>query len=107
MATVHLPAPMRPLLGGAASVSAHGSTIGELIQDLERRYPGVAARLLADSGDRLRGGLAVFVDDQLPLGGLRARVGPDSVVYFAPAVAGGAPSTTVMGAAHNCSLQAW
>ena len=87
MATVHLPAPLRGLAGGAASVSVSGGTVGEVIEQLDQVHPGLRERLV--QGDRLRPGLAVFVDDQLPLGGLRAKVGPASVVYFAPAVAGG------------------
>jgi molybdopterin converting factor small subunit len=87
MATVYLPAPLRPLVGGEAAVDAEGRTLGEVIDDLERRFPGVRERLV--DGERLRGGLAVFVDDQMPLGGLKARVEPGSRVYFAPAVAGG------------------
>lgn len=87
MATVHLPAPLRSLTGGAGSVSVSGSTVGEVIEQLDQAHPGLRERLV--QGDRLRPGLAVFVDDQMPHGGLRAKVGPDSVVYFAPAVAGG------------------
>ena len=88
MATVHLPAPLRSLAGGASSVSVSGGTVGEVIDQLDQAHPGLRDRLV--QGDRLRPGLAVFVDDQRPLGGLRAKVGPDSAVYIAPAVAGGA-----------------
>jgi molybdopterin synthase sulfur carrier subunit len=87
MPTVHIPAPMRSLTGGEAQVQVSGETLGEVIDALDAAYPGLKARLV--DGAKLRGGVAVFIDDQSPLGGLRAKVGPDSLVYFAPAIAGG------------------
>jgi molybdopterin synthase sulfur carrier subunit len=87
MAVVHIPAAMRSLTGGRTQVTVPGASVGEVIDALEAEFPGLKARLTADG--RLRGNVAVFVDDQLPNGGLRAKVGPDSVIYFAPAIAGG------------------
>ena len=87
MPTVHLPTPLRPLAGGAATVEVEGATIGELIDALEARHPGIRERLIHDG--RLRGSIAVFINDQAPLGGLQARVPPDASVYLAPAIAGG------------------
>ena len=78
---------MRSLTGGATKVEVTGATLGEVIDRLEEAHPGLKARLV--DGEKLRGGLAVFIDDQNPLGGLRAKVGANSEVYFAPAVAGG------------------
>lgn len=100
MSTVHLPAPLRSLTGGAASIRVSGSTVGEVIEQLEQAHPGLRERLL--QGDRLRPGLAVFVDDQLPLGGLRAKVEPDSVIYIAPAVAGGAGNFRLLVRIEGC-----
>lgn len=88
MATVHIPATMRPLTGGRATVTVPGETVREIIEGLEAAYPGTRARLM--EGDRLRAGLAVFVDGEVPAAGLRARVRPDSEIHFAPAIAGGA-----------------
>jgi len=87
MAVVHIPAPMRELTGGRNEVTVPGETLGQVIENLEQEYPGLQARLVV--GERLRGSLAVFVDDQLPTSGLRTRLQPDSRVYFAPAIAGG------------------
>ena len=91
MAVVHIPAPMRNLTGGEAKVTAAADTLGELIERLEETYPGLKSRLM--DGDRLRGGLAVFVDGETAAGGLRAKLSPDSEVYFAPAIAGGRDET--------------
>jgi molybdopterin synthase sulfur carrier subunit len=90
MAVQHIPAPLRALTEGHARVSVAGATLAEALEALEALHPGTWARLV--QGERIRPGLAVFVDGQLPLTGLRTPLQPDSEVYFAPAVAGGAAS---------------
>ncbi len=87
MATVYIPAPMRRLTGGKASVPVSGETLGEVIDALESAYPGIRERLVEDG--RLRGGMAVFINGTNPPGGLRAKVPADAEIYFAPAIAGG------------------
>lgn len=68
-------------------VSASGSTLGELIESLDSQYPGLKARLV--EGERLRSGLAVFVNGiQIP-SRLNARIAADADIYFSPAIAGG------------------
>ncbi len=91
MALVHIPVAMRGVTGGAASVEVPGATIGELMVALDQVHPGLKARLVetGPAGEKLRPGLSIFVDGELPLGGLRAKVGPNSEVYIAPAIAGG------------------
>ncbi|MGV3724514.1 MAG: MoaD/ThiS family protein [Actinomycetota bacterium] len=87
MANVAIPAPLRQLTGGATSVSVPGETLGEVVERLDELHPGIGARLVQNG--KIRGGFAVFVDDQLPTTGLRTKLRPDSEVYFAPAIAGG------------------
>ena len=87
MANVAIPAPLRQLTGGATSVTVPGDTLGEVVERLDELHPGIAARLVQNG--KIRGGFAVFVDDQLPTTGLRTKLGPDAEVYFAPAIAGG------------------
>ena len=55
--------------------------------ELERRYPGVKARL-CDAGG-LRPGMVVAVDTAVAGLGLLQPVGPDSEVHFLPAIGGG------------------
>jgi sulfur-carrier protein len=78
---------MRRLTGGETRVAVPGSTLGEVIDGLEERYPGLKSRMVQDG--KLRGGLAAFVNDQSPNAGLQTKVGPEDEVYFAPAIAGG------------------
>ena len=78
---------MRGLCAGAARVAVEGETLAEAIDALETRHPGMRDRLVEEG--KLRGGIALFVDDQMLRTGLRTRLKPESEVYFAPAVAGG------------------
>lgn len=87
MATVWIPSLLRPLTGGQRQVTAAGTTVGEIIVDLERAYPGMRDRLC--QGDRLQPGIAVAVDGQTGTLGLLEPVPPDSEVQILPAIAGG------------------
>ena len=57
---VRIPTPLRSYTGGAASVEATGSTVAELLEDLDRRYPGIRFRMVDEAG-RLREHMNVFV----------------------------------------------
>ena len=87
MTTIHIPAPLRGLTGGESTVTAAGGTLGKLIDDLDARYPGVKARLV--EGDRIRPGMAVFVNSVQAPSRLETKVVEDADIYFTPAIAGG------------------
>jgi len=84
---VHIPAMLRELTGGLATVEATGSTVREVIDDLERRWPGIRDRLTEDG--RLRSNLSVAVDGEVSPLGLRESVEPSSEVHFVAAIKGG------------------
>lgn len=90
MAVVRIPTVLRPQAGGQARVEVEGATLGEVLRALVAAHPALDERLL--DGDRVRGYVNVFVDDEdvRYLGGLGAPVGPDAEVTIMPAVAGGA-----------------
>jgi sulfur-carrier protein len=87
MATVWIPALMRSLTDGQAQVEVEGENVRQIIEALDARYPGIAARLI--DGNRLRPGLSVAVDGTVGNKGLREPVKPDSEVHFVPAMTGG------------------
>lgn len=87
MATVFIPALMRDLTGGVDRVEVPGRTVGELIEELERRYPGARDRLCDETG--LVSHIVVAVDGEEAVEGLAAAVSPGSEVHFIPAIAGG------------------
>ena len=84
---VWIPALLRDLTQGRETVQVEGATVRQVIDALERLYPGARDRLC--DGDQLRPGIAVFVDAQLAQLGLLQPVGNGREVHFVPAIAGG------------------
>ena len=68
---VRIPTPLRTLTGGADEVSAAGRTVGEVIEDLERRHPGIRDRLLDEKGVRRFVNIYVGEEDVRFLDGLK------------------------------------
>src|SRR5205823_314235 len=87
MALVWIPPLLRDLTQGNETATVPGANARQLIEALEKQFPGVRARLCQDDG--LRPGLAVIVDGQVGRHGLLETIGPDSEVHFLPAIAGG------------------
>ncbi len=85
---VWIPALHRDLTDGVEQVTVTGETVGALIDELERRFPGLRARLCED--ERVRPGIAVVVDGVVTPRGLRQRLTEPSEVHFVPAISGGA-----------------
>lgn len=79
---------LRDLTGGTSTVEASGANVRELIDDLDRRWPGIRARLVEEG--RLRSNLSVAVDGEISPLGLREAVDPASEVHFVAAIKGGA-----------------
>ena len=59
---VRIPTILRTYTGGQAEVAAEGATLAEVIADLEKNHPGIAARVLDDQG-KLRRFVNVYVND--------------------------------------------
>lgn len=87
MATVFIPPLMRPLANGLHRVEVEGTTLRQVIDSLERNYPGMKERLC--EGDELKPGIAVGVDGIMGTLGLRQKVQPQSEIHFLPAIGGG------------------
>ena len=87
--TVSIPTILRTHTDGEKTVEAKGSTVAEVIDDLEARHPGIAARLVNDG--KLHRFVNIYVDDEdiRFSGGLQAKVGENSTFTILPAVAGG------------------
>ncbi|MFI5053625.1 MAG: ubiquitin-like small modifier protein 1 [Acidimicrobiia bacterium] len=88
--TVRIPTQLRELSGGAAEVSAEGTTVSAVLSQLESIHPGFAERLFDDQGE-LRRFVNVFVADEdiRFLEGIETEVAPGATVSIVPAVAGG------------------
>jgi MoaD family protein len=71
-------------------VDAEGSTLRDLLSNLESRYPGITKNIVADDGG-LHRFINVYVNDEdvRYLGSLETAVNEGDVVSILPAVAGG------------------
>lgn len=87
MPTVAIPSLLRSLTNGEDSITVSGTTIREVIDNLETRYPGMKARLCED--DRIKPGLAVYVNGLLTRGSILEHVDTDAEIHFLPAIGGG------------------
>ncbi len=87
MAIVFIPTLLQSLTGGRASVEAGGATVREVIENLERSWPGIRDRLLEQ--DRLRPNISIAVDGEVTPMGLLEAVGANSEVHFVAAIKGG------------------
>ena len=88
MATVFIPSLLRKFTGGTDQVSVLGRNVGELVNNLEKQFPGFRNQVL-DSGD-LKASLAVSIDGEIGTLGLLDEVKETSEVHFLPALGGGA-----------------
>ncbi|MGE5288487.1 MAG: MoaD/ThiS family protein [Micromonosporaceae bacterium] len=86
---VRIPTILRNYTGGAKAVEGKGSTIGELLADLDSRHPGLSERIADESG--LRRFVNVYLNDEDVrfLGGLETPLKDGDTVTVLPAVAGG------------------
>ncbi len=87
MARVFIPYSMRKLVDGQSRLDIPGSTLRELIDNLEEQYPGTKDRLVEDGA--LKVGLSAIVGEQPTRQGLRAKLEDDTEVHFLPAISGG------------------
>ena len=87
--TVSIPTILRTHTGGEKAVEAKGSTVAEVIEDLESRHSGLKDRLITDG--KLHRFVNIYVDDEDVrfAGGLEAPVKETSSLTILPAVAGG------------------
>jgi molybdopterin synthase sulfur carrier subunit len=87
---VKLPTILRKHAGGQPRVSAAGSTLREVLEDLEARYPGVTRNVLTEEGG-LHRFVNVYLNDEdvRYLGSLETEVAEGDTVSILPAVAGG------------------
>ncbi len=87
---VRVPTPLRRFTAGVDEVVADGDSIRNVIEDLDRRHPGIRERLLDDSGE-LRRFVNVYLngDDIRFLNQLNSKVKDGDDISIVPAIAGG------------------
>ena len=60
---VYIPTPLRSYTGRIGEVEAEGSTLGQLLSELDRRYPGIRFRII-DEQEHVREHIQIFVNQQ-------------------------------------------
>ena len=90
MPEVRLPTLLRQHAGGQSSVSVDGSTIGDVLEALQREYPGMSGQLVTADGS-LHKFVNVYLndDDVRYMDKLDTKVQPGDTISILPAVAGG------------------
>jgi molybdopterin converting factor small subunit len=83
---VLIPSALVSYTGRRAEVEASGATVGEVLLDLDRQFPGIRFRVV-DEQDGVRTHLHVFVNGQP--GRLSTPVTPDDEVAILMALSGG------------------
>jgi molybdopterin synthase sulfur carrier subunit len=86
---VRIPTPLRTLTAGKDEVEAKGSTVREVIDDLERKYPGMKDRLCDDKGVRRFVNIYQNEEDIRFLDALDTSVKDGDSISIVPAIAGG------------------
>ena len=87
MPTVYIPTLLQAVTGGKSAVEVDGAIVRQVIDNLEKAYPGIRERLV-DQG-RLRPNISVAVDGEVTPVGLLETVSPQSEVHFVAAIKGG------------------
>jgi len=91
MPSVRVPSALRTLTGGNADVDVTARTVRDAIAELDKRHPGVAARVLDDAG-AVKPYIRIFVGSEEigSLSGLDTPLGERDEIAIVPAIAGGA-----------------
>jgi MoaD family protein len=87
--TIRIPTPLRTLTGGEEQVKADGATVQQVIENLEKKHPGMRDRLLDDKGVRRFVNIYVGDEDIRFLDGLETPLKEGEEISIVPAIAGG------------------
>lgn len=60
---VLIPSPLRSYTKGRSEVQADGDSLGQLLQDLDARHPGIRFRMI-DEQDEIRPHIRIFINTE-------------------------------------------
>jgi sulfur-carrier protein len=87
MMKVIIPSPLLSYTNQNKEVEADGSTIAELLDDLNRQFPGIRFRMI-DEQDSIRPHMRIFVNGE-QVWALDAILKPSDEIYILQALSGG------------------
>jgi molybdopterin converting factor small subunit len=84
---VNIPSPLLSYTDQAKEVEAEGATVSELLEDLNRRFPGIRFRMI-DEQDAIRPHTRIFVNGE-QVWGLDSPLQPSDEIHILQALSGG------------------
>jgi molybdopterin converting factor small subunit len=84
---VHIPTPLRSYTGKESVIEAGGKMVGEMLGEIERRYPGFRFRII-DEQDAIREHIKIFVNEKA-VQSLSAPLQADDTIHIMCALSGG------------------
>jgi len=90
MASIRIPTPLRKLTNELEVVQASGDNIGDILESLDKTFPGLKERICDDQGN-VRRFVNVFVNDEdiRFLDDKATKVKETDEISIVPAIAGG------------------
>jgi molybdopterin synthase sulfur carrier subunit len=87
---VRIPTPLRKITNGKDEVTAEGKNVKEVIEDLEKNYPGLKERICEEDGS-LRRFVNVYLNDEdiRFKDNVQTEVKDTDEISIIPAIAGG------------------
>lgn len=85
--TVHIPSPLRSYTRQKSQVEADGATLGAIVWELDRRYPGFRFRIITEQ-DTIRPRIKIFVNEE-EARNLTAPLRPGDQIHIICALSGG------------------
>jgi molybdopterin synthase sulfur carrier subunit len=87
---VRIPSPLRKLTGEQEVVHADGATVGEILKDLDLKFPGIGERIYDEQG-KVRRFVNIFLNDEdiRFLNETSTLVKDSDEISVVPAIAGG------------------
>ena len=86
---VKLTATLQKMVGGQRSLQAEGSTVRELLDNLDQSHPGIKDMVMVDGEIHRFVNIYLNDEDVRYLDGLDTKLGDGDVLSILPAVAGG------------------
>ena len=84
---ISIPTPLRSYTGGSGIVEATGSTLADVLADLDHRYPGLRFRIITEQ-DEIRRHIKIFINEE-PAESLTEKLQERDVVHIICALSGG------------------
>lgn len=85
--TIHIPSALRSYTRQQSEVQVEGSSLGDVLTELDNRYPGFRFRIVTEQ-DKIRPHIRIFVNDEQTQE-LLAPLDKDDRIYIVCALSGG------------------